>query len=431
MKSIRARLLVGLMLGTCLCCLVAAVLAFIIADTETDARSDARLRQIASTVVLPVPREVAWPMLADDLADAVSLQVWDGAATVYGIGPGQHLGLLTSEGFVTADVNGVRWRAYAAMRDGVIVQALQPIAVRQRQAAHMALRIALPFAFLLPALGLLIWVAVGRALRPIVQLADEVGARVPTALGALSADGMPPELTPIVGALNGLLHQIDHAMARQRDFVADAAHELRSPLTALKIELQSVRPADAAAGTQYQRIAARVDRAIHMVNQLLALARHEPGAARPSGVAAPCDLAHLACMVVADHAAEAEAREIDLGMMADSLPATAVIVRDAVNVALRNLVDNALRYTPRGGRVDVACGYAGAKPYIRVADNGPGIAGADRARVLDRFYRVAGTSAPGCGLGLAIVHSVAQSHGAELILDDTPGGGLVVTILFR
>ncbi len=428
MKSIRTKLLAGLMLGTLVCCIVALAWSFALADAEADEQSDGQLWQLAHTLPLPVPAATGWTLF-DDPNNAVSLQAWQGGTLVYGTGAGKDLPLLTSEGFTTRSYAGERWRTCAVMRDGAFVQVSQSIAVRQSHAARMALRSAAPFAFLLPALGLMIWIVVGRALHPLVRLAGEVAARAPHALGRIAMDDTPPELTPIVAALNQFLHQVDTAITAQRHFVADAAHELRSPLTALKIELQTVPQApDAATATmQYHRIGARLDRTIHMANQLLALAQHEPGAAP---AAASHDLGQLVDAVVADQAFDAETRGIDLGRGGASGTQRALVQRDAITVALRNLVDNALRYTPAGGRVDVSCGAIDGRAFVRVADNGPGVSASDRLRVLDRFYRVAGNSVPGCGLGLSIVKSVAETHGASLELDDNPGGGLVVTLRF-
>lgn len=431
MRSIRAKLLVGLMLGTLLCCIAALAWSFVLDDAEADEQSDGRLWQIAHTVPLPAPQATGWPLL-DDPDDAVTIQSWQGGSLIFGTGEGKNLPLLGAEGFSTRLVAGVRWRACVAMRDGAVIQVAQPIAVRQGQAARMALRSAVPFAFLLPALGILIWIVVGRALHPLARLAEEVSARAPHALSGISTDAIPPELTPIVAALNHFLRQVDSAITAQRHFVADAAHELRSPLTALKIELQTVQqaPDRAADSIQYRRIVARLDRTIHMTNQLLSLARHEPGAAQSDGAPRMQELAPIVEATIADHAAEAETKGIDLGLGAQSSGGAAVVRREAVQVALRNLVDNALRYTQSGGRVDVSCGAVGNRPFVRVSDNGPGIAANDRLRVLDRFYRVAGTIAAGCGLGLAIVNSVAESHGASLELADNAGGGLVVTLWF-
>jgi two-component system OmpR family sensor kinase len=434
MKSIRARLLFGLMLGTMICTAVALVLVYLLADAEADQQADLRLRQLAVTPPPSLYLGNGWPKQTDPDEDIV-VQLWEGERVVRSSGTGTPLPLLVRDGYVTAQFAGRRWRGFAAPHAGAIVQVAQPIAVRQRQAGSMALRIALPFALLLPALGVLIWIVVGCALRPIANLTEAVAGSSPHVLTMIDAP-MPPELTPIVAALNGLLAHIKRAMSVQRNFLTDAAHELRSPLAALKLELQiAERSADTspAVAAQFANIRIRLDRATHMVGQLLDLARHEPGSALAGSRHRRRNLQELAASSIAEHAREAEIRNIDLGVAADSAPASTAVDAEALMVALRNLVDNALRYTPPGGKVDVSAGMAQGRPYLRVADNGPGIDADDRLRVFDRFYRIGhgGGAVPtsGCGLGMSIVRSVADMHGADVELADAPGGGLIVTMV--
>jgi two-component system OmpR family sensor kinase len=435
MKSIRARLLFGLMLGTLICTAVALVLLYALADAEADEQADLRLRQVAVAMPAILYGGSEWPAEADP-DEHIQVQVWDGERVVHSAGPLMPLPLFVRDGYITAQFAGERWRVFAThYRDG-IVQVAQPIAVRQNQAGRMALRIALPFAFLLPSLGLLIWVVVGRALRPIAALTDAVAGSSPDSLRMIDDAPMPPELTPIVAALNSLLAHINRAMSMQRDFVTDAAHELRSPLAALKLELQiAERCSDTSVtvAAQFASIRIRLDRATHMVNQLISLARHEPGSIMAVSLRKTHDLQQLVRSSVAEHAREAEVRNIDLGVAADSIAVSAVVDAEALMVALRNLIDNALRYTPSGGNVDVSAGLERARPFIRVADNGPGIDAQERSRVFDRFYRggrrSASMQAAGCGLGMSIVKSVADMHGADVLLGDAPGGGLVATIL--
>jgi signal transduction histidine kinase len=227
-----------------------------------------------------------------------------------------------------------------------------------------------------------------------------------------------------------MLERLGHAFDGQRAFVADAAHELRSPLTALKLQAQLVRraPDEAARAAAIDALVAGVDRATRLVEQLLTLARQEPGAA-----ATPLQnvvLAPLARQVLADAAPLAQARGSTLALQADE-QATLQGDPAALAVLLRNLVDNALRYTPAGGRVEVAVVRDGAAVQLRVDDSGPGIPAAERERVFERFVR-GSSAAPetGSGLGLAIVRSIALRHGAMLRLMDSPLGGLRVQLRF-
>jgi len=241
---------------------------------------------------------------------------------------------------------------------------------------------------------------------------------------------------PLVHALNGLLGRLERALVAQRAFIADAAHELRTPLTAVHLQAQLVERAatDDERRAAMQTLKRGLDRATHLVEQLLTLAREEPDVAiRPF---APVDLAALARSVVGEQAAIAAARGLDLGLeRADP----AVVEGDAAGLRtlLSNLVDNALRYTPRGGRVDVAVESQGTGAAIIVRDSGPGIPAAERNRVFDRFYRAPNAAAAdlaGSGLGLAIVRRVAERHGADVALGtgiaEDGREGLGVTVLF-
>lgn len=430
MKSIRAHLLLGLLLGTLICTLAAALLLYSLADHEADEQSDQRLRQTAWALPAQPDRDLRVPVEANP-EDRFLIQVWDSNRhAVYTSDPTSDLPLALTSGYLTVRHGGERWRVYVDTRPNYHVQVAQPIAVRQRIAASMALRIAPPLLLLLPAMAALIWVVVGRAMRPLRQLTRSVLGRSPNALQPLEDDGLPPELRPIVLALNALLQKVDSAMSAQRTFVADAAHELRSPLTALKLQLQLAERADSdeLRATSFRKLHERLDRSTHLVQQLLTLARQE----QPSTPSrADCDLLALARQGVADHAIHAESRTIDLGVAEDARPARASVHADGVAVMLNNLIDNAVRYTQAGGRVDVSTGVEGRRLFMRVADNGPGVPADERARLFDRFYRPDGNEVWGCGLGMSIVKSVADAHGAEVQLTSNPSGaGLVVTVFF-
>ncbi len=250
-------------------------------------------------------------------------------------------------------------------------------------------------------------------------------------MSPLAVEGVPAEAQPLVEALNGLLERLDLALATQRAFVADAAHELRTPLTALQLQLQLTERAtdDSSRKAALTELRGGLERSIHLVQQLLTLARQEPdGKARATRE--PVALAALVRNELTTHAPLAEARHIDLG--ATTLDDRAVLTGDptALRTLLANLLDNAIRYTPDGGRVDVATTAEAGRVQLTVSDTGPGIPPAERGRVLDRFYRRAGEDQPGSGLGLAIVKAIAEQHGATLHLEDADGGGLRVRVVF-
>jgi two-component system OmpR family sensor kinase len=240
---------------------------------------------------------------------------------------------------------------------------------------------------------------------------------------------LPDEVQPLVRALNDLLGRLRAALERERAFMADAAHELRTPLTALHLQMGMLARASSEAerDAAMTTLSAGVQRAIRLVEQMLALARQEP---RPGRHTAPVRLDELAREIVAELVPLADAGRIDLGIAA-SQPVTVAGETDALRTLLRNLIDNAVRYTPAGGRVDVTIESPAGDPRLSVADDGPGIPVEERARVFDRFYRRAGTTPTGSGLGLAIVKAIADAHGATVSLGAGPAGkGLTVTVSF-
>jgi two-component system OmpR family sensor kinase len=241
---------------------------------------------------------------------------------------------------------------------------------------------------------------------------------------------VPEEAQPLVLSLNDLLARLKSALDAQRALVADAAHELRTPLTALQLQVQLVERATSAEerASALGALQTGLQRAIHAVQQLLTLARQEPGAGEYRPVT--LSLAQLIRDVVVEQESLAEAKGIDLGVTQADEQALVSGDREALRILLSNLVGNALRYTPRGGRVDVACGMREGQAFMSVDDNGPGIPPEDRERVFDRFYRGAAGGEIGSGLGLSIVKAIADRHRASVVLGDSDVGGLRATVSF-
>jgi two-component system OmpR family sensor kinase/two-component system sensor histidine kinase QseC len=244
---------------------------------------------------------------------------------------------------------------------------------------------------------------------------------------------LPDEVAPLVAALNALLQRLAASLDTQRAFVADAAHELRSPLTALKIQVQLLqRTTEAPSRAELTTtLAAGIDRAARLVEQLLALARSEPGA--PAAAPQALDLSELVREAVADTVPQARARGTEFELFADT-PVPLTGDKAALGALARNLADNAVRYSPSGSRVELRVALEAGQPMLQVDDAGPGIPVAERERVFDRFYRRGhgdgNNDAGGSGLGLAIVRSVAAQHGAQVTLGDSPLGGLQVGVRF-
>jgi two-component system, OmpR family, sensor kinase len=434
MSSLRARLLGWLLAGVVLVGAVGGWIVYRNALAQADAFFDYHLRETA--LILrdqPVEYLLAPQFPPADASYDFVVQVWslDGVR-VYLSRPHAVLPQVTTLGFSTVNTREGRWRVFGVQALTRVIQVAQPLSVRGQRAVDLALQTLKPFALLLPALVLLIWLAVGHALEPLRRLTALVKARDVNALESLPETRLPDEVQPLVNALNELLARLKAALARERAFMADAAHELRTPLTALHLQMGMLARAsgEAERAAAMETLSAGVQRAIHLVEQILTLAREEP---RAPAQRVPVRLDDLAREVVAELVPLADAGHIDLGVAA-AQPASVRGDPHALRSLLRNLIDNAVRYTPAGGRVDVSVEPAdapAAPARLVVSDDGPGIPPAERARVLDRFYRRAGSAPPGSGLGLAIVKAIADAHGASVELSDGPSGrGLSVTLSF-
>lgn len=431
MTSIRRKLLLWLIMVVLVAGFAAALGVYRQAMSELDDIFDYQLKQLALSLRDRTFEQLALEPLEFDEHFDFAIQVWRGdGLRLYFSAP--HAALPNSAwlGFANVRTADGLWRTFSIQRGGLTIQVAQLMSVRNRLAVDAALRTMSPFLLLLPLLGILVWLVVGRELRPLETVSRAVAARSAAVLDPLPETGLPDELKPLVGELNELLGRLGRSLAAQRDFVADAAHELRSPLTALRLQIQLAERAEAAAdrAAAFSTLKTGLDRATHVVEQLLTLARQDPDAADRPFV--PVDLAVLMAEVVAERSALAEAKQLDLGI---SHTETAVVTgdREGLHVMLANLVDNAIRYTPPGGRIDVAVCFRDGGIELEVIDTGPGIPVEERERVFDRFYRRAGSDAAGSGLGLAIVRNIAERHRARVRLEDAPRGqGLAVRILF-
>ena len=311
---------------------------------------------------------------------------------------------------------------------------LQETSLRNEIARDSAMFTVLPLLLLVPLLVVLTVWMVHRMLKPVAALAREVDARSDTDLHAVAQQELPSEIRPFVLAINRLLARVEQAMQAQRRFVADAAHELRSPMTALSLQAQRLAGAEMsdAAHERLQALQQGIERNRRLLDQLLAMARaQEPSTQQAQAVA----LHDVFRQVLEDLMPLAEERHIDMGMAegANGEEGHGLQLRaHAVEVAtvIKNLVDNAIRYAPDGGRVDLSARVAQGIIILEVEDNGPGIPPGERARVLDAFYRVAGTEPSGSGLGLSIVQAIVDRWGGQIELLDAAhfSTGLLVRI---
>lgn len=431
MTTIRTRLLMWLLSAVAAAGLSGAYTTYSNALVAAGEIFDEQLQQTAYSLRDQAFEFALPPQLpASETRNEVVVQVWSAAGVrvyfsqIYTSLPG-----LGPPGFSTTMAKDVEWRMFALPARGYVIQVAQPTAVRQRRAVNLGLQTLAPFALMLPVLGVAIWLIVGVQLKPLDRVAASVRQRQPEALAPLPETGLPNEIRPLVVALNELLARLRAALEAQQAFVADAAHELRTPLTALRLQAQLAEQADNADERTHALTELRrgIDRAARLVEQMLTLARQE---ATQLARTEPVELDQLAREVVSDLAPLAEARGQDFGL-AEAEPAQVQGDVHALRTLLRNLADNAIRYSPEGGRVDVSVGRFGSTPFLRVTDSGPGIPAEDRERVFDRFFRRSGSNVPGTGLGLAIVRTIVKIHKANIELADNPGGrGLQVTVRF-
>lgn len=299
----------------------------------------------------------------------------------------------------------------------------QPTDARDEFAINSALRTLIPLLLLLPVLAWLIVHIVRSELAPITQLSKSLDEQPADRPQAIADDGLPDEITPFVHAINRLLVRVNHLMGQQRRFIADAAHELRSPLTALSVQAQNVRQAGSLESV-HERVAplqAGIERARQLTEQLLDFARTQAGTSGETVV----NISAMARELIAEYLPMAEAKRIDLGLE-EIVPLSMRAAPEALRLILRNALENALKYTPEGGEVTLRLLSDHDNAVIEVVDNGPGISASERERVFDPFYRTPGTTGEGSGLGLSIAREAAIRQGGTVSLHEKQGGsGLI------
>lgn len=436
--SLRWRLSLWLTVAIVLIAAAAGVISFIWATAEAHDLQDLQLRQTGYLIsrldavpASPMAREKVGDVDFDARVVVRFLRTGNGMPAATPPRPPVFSSLL-SDGLQTVFVGNEQWRVFVKTNArGVRVAVGQQTTVRDAAARASALRTLTPILLLVPVLVLLLDVLLRRMFTPFARLAEELGRRTDADLGPLDHAGLPSEVSPFVVAINALLVRVGRALAMQRRFIADAAHELRSPLTAMSLQAERLAGAELApeARARLDALCAGLQRTRILLDQLLALARAQEAPREAPGKVA---IAQVIRDVLEDMIPLAEAKQIDLGVIGDAGGEVAARAVD-LKVLVKNLLDNAVRYTPRGGRVDLAVRREGGALILQVDDTGPGIAPAERERVFDAFYRVLGNGEIGSGLGLAITRSVAESMQASIALSDSrpPQTGLRVLVTFR
>ncbi len=428
-RSLQFRLSLWLSLTIILVAAAAGFLSFTSAFDEAIELQDDQLRQTAALLQRQLlsspPTEVAGPPDADPESRLIVLtshphEAWRPEDVAPGLRPD------LPDGLQTVTIGGSPWRLFVRTHDrGFRVAIGQKTTVRDEIANKSALRTVVPLLSLVLLLPLLVGYLIRKMLQPLKTMAADLEFRSEPVWQEIAAGGVPSEIRPFVVAIKRLLARVAQSVAAQRRFLADAAHELRSPLTALSLQAERLEAAEMPEEARVRLAALRrgIGRTRNLLDQLLALAR----AQSQTGEARPVRLIGVIRQVLEDLMPLAEAKHMDVGVVRQD----DVVVRANemdLTILVRNLVDNAIRYTPEGGRIDLAIETGADGVLLRVDDTGPGIPPDQRERVFDPFHRVLGNDELGSGLGLSIVKTIADRFGARVSLGQSGGGGLQVAV---
>ena len=448
MTSIHRRLLSILLATFAIGWLVLALLSYFSARHEIEDLFDAELAQSARVLLgltlheieeerakgeeRELPVAIDSTLAGHQYEEKIAFQIWSGPTLLLRSPNAPLEPLSLSAGYSDRSIGAEPWRVFSLIdiERSIKIDVGEHYAVRNVLIYDILRDLSWPLLLTVPFLALAIGGGIRRALAPLAAATREIRRRSPQQLAPLDPHDAPTEVRPLVDALNDLLARLQAALDGERRFTANASHELRTPLAGLKAQAQvALRAGDDAQRRQaLGQIVNGVDRATHLLEQLLMLARLDPDSAGARyDVIAPTPVARE---TVAELAPAAVAKGIDLSYDGGG-DAKIRADRTLLGVLLRNLVDNAIRYTDAGGRVRVQTATLGDHVELVVRDTGPGIPPEQRSRVSERFYRIAGAGSAGCGLGLSIVKRIAELHGATLALADAmPGPGLEVRVRF-
>ncbi len=440
MRSLKNQLIVWLIVLLAAVGLLAGGISYFIARNAANEFLDHQLILIADSVHTGSQlRSMQAKFLADSIADQENgfvIQVWNeeepirSKEPVRSSRPNFDLPRIYITGYSDAVLRGEKWRVYTLIYPDRTVQVSQSDNVRRDIATNAALTALLPIVGLLPLSWILVVIGVSRILKPLSDVTDAVTKRDASSLTPLPSEGIPIEVLPLISEMNGLLCRIRETIESQRHFVMDAAHELRTPLTALQLQIENLSHSRSQndLDTRVGELRSGMHRATHLVEQLLKMARY---GAESQSVRVKVNLGDIVKTCIADFIPIAEKRRIDLGMTRDE---TAFIWANAdeLRILFDNLLDNAIRYTPESGQIDVSVVVAEDKAIVSVVDNGPGIPEPLLPRVFDRFFRAGNSDSEGSGIGLAIVSAIANRESAEVKLSNRPDRtGLIAEVIFN
>lgn len=436
--SLRARLLAALLTLIGVVWIAVVVLTYVDAQRELDTVLDSHLAQSARLLVAQSTHELEELDLEEDESllphrQSVTFQIWQGGRDLVlksANAPSTRLSAIES-GLSDANITGTHWRVYSQWdrHRRVLVQVAEDHAVRDKLAARIAFNTTLPMLLSVPILVIAIGWAIARALRPVRLLGREVESRRLQALDPIAAAGIPKEIAPLVDKLNDLFSRVRQAFEQERRFTANAAHELRTPLSALRVQAEVARGSDDRATTRaaLDQVIVACDRLTRLTSQLLTLARADEQAAERSR----CRLDSIARDVIAELAPQALAADQEISLDA---PEPIEIEGNASLLAalIRNLIDNALRYGGAPLHVSVSLARSDDEVSLVVNDDGRGVPPDTLKDLGTRFFRPSGTAVGGSGLGLALVRRIAEWHGGTLELSaGQQGRGFQARVSFR
>ncbi len=418
-NSLRRTALVWMTVLLALVGLATAVISYRLARDQAGEFLDGQLRQVALNAGAGLPAAAAPGGVDQDPEDRLAVTIWNADGGVaHASRSDPNIPRQKEAGFSDVMAAGERWRVYTATERGRAVQVAQRMTVRDEIAQGAALGAAAPVLIVIPLSWLVVGWAINRTLGRLNFFARDIAARGANAVAPIPLAEIPTEVVPLVNSMNGLIERLRAALDAQKRFLADAAHELRTPLAAMQIEVDGIASATVESLAERKTALARgVRRASALVDQLLRLARLD----EPAGPALEAiDVAELVLDCAGDYAAVAARKGVDLGVDA---PAGAWLVGNSgeLRVLFSNLIENAVRYTPSGGGVDVSVRRSDSRAAVEVLDTGSGLPPGAETRIFDRFYRGAPAS-EGSGLGLAIARRVAERNGLALTVENRPDG---------
>ena len=440
--SLRRRLLLVLLVLITAAWAVAAGTSYVKTRQEIETLFDAQLAQLVYALLEISPgkvtegnvkalQDIGQQRAGQPYSKKIAFRIWHKGRPFFQSDNVPETRLARQEGYQNTIIEGKEWRVFSITSNDVLIEVGEDMEIRNRLIHGVVLDIILPMLFALPVLASVIWVGIGAGLAPVEKIATAIRSRSHHQLDLIEVNDIPREIQPLLDELNELLMRLEEAFASERDFTANASHELRTPLSVIKTQAQVALRSrnDKELKENLRKIITGVDRATHMVSQLLTLARIDPQAA--SSLHKPVNLRKVASHVIAELAPLALSKEINISLNSKEKPMI-LSYHEGLQLMLTNLIDNAIRYTPEGGTIDVRIEESPDGILLVVSDNGPGIPRELRNKVFDRFYRMSSAKSNGCGIGLAIVKRIAELHNIEIFLNaPKKGSGLIVNIEFQ